>query len=479
MLDNPQSKKIPNEEILLKTRAEVIQQINNNTYDLAIIGGGIHGATAARIAASNGLKTVLLEKADYASATSSRSSKMAHGGLRYLELLDFQQVFEGVKSREKLFKDYPKSVTPHPFYIPVYKGDWWFRFKLGVGLKLYDLFLKNKARKHSWLNKEAVVKEIPELASQNIAGCYCYFDGVMKDYRLVINNILNARLEGADCLNYAKVTDISGTKLSWKDQIDQKEYTIKASKILNCAGPWVNEFTSADAPKLKYSRGSHIIFSVPWNKPALFLPMEGDTRYYFVGPHDAGTMVGTTEREVDELNEDPQASKSEIDEILARLKRDLPDSDLTKENVHYAFAGVRSLPVRNSSGNTSKLSRKHIWHQQDNIFSLFGGKLTTAEWTAREGIKLILNSLNKKTKIIGQQQIEFSDQVTAKNAFKFEQATTLEDYLRRRTGAEYHNDISLEVVASELKPFIDKKNLQKQISKYQERIQHLQNMLCK
>ncbi len=466
-------------------RSEIINQINStDIFDLAIIGGGIHGAVTARLASQYGLKTVLLEKNDYASGTSSRSSKMAHGGLRYLELFDFEQVLEGVKAREKLYLDYPQQVIPHPFYIPVYKNDYFFKLKLGIGLKVYDFFNRNHGRRHHWISAKELTQKIPELKSQKLMGCFCYYDGLMCDYRLVLDNITAAR-KNTSCLNYALVQKVKKEnnflEITYQDSLTKNNYAFKAKAVINTSGNEVDFFGANKDVTLRFSRGSHLLFNQPWNGPALFLPLAGKARYYFVWPHFAGTLVGTTEREVDCLVEDPKPSADEITEILERLKKDLPDSNLNEATLHYSFAGIRALPVRkNSPKGTAQISRKHHWTQDQGIISLYGGKYTTSEWTAKEGFKLALERIGKYSKaqfkelslfkldskstdlsrqdFSGSKRRQFNlprdislfnnlemrsvvggDCLRGEiyNAFELEQAVTLDDFLFRRTGIGY------------------------------------------
>ena len=171
-------------------------------YDFAIIGGGIHGACLARYAAQNNFSVLLLDKADFAAATSSRSSKMAHGGLRYLEMFDFKQVFESIKARDRLFQEAPHLVKPEKFLIPVPKGQLFFKWKLKLGLCLYDLMLSNKSLRHAWIKREELGFPGFNKQRNDLEGCYVYTDGIMRDSRLVIENLLMAEKYGACCLNY-------------------------------------------------------------------------------------------------------------------------------------------------------------------------------------------------------------------------------------------------------------------------------------
>ncbi len=392
------------------SRSQLITELEGaDVLDMLVVGGGIHGAAVARLAAGFGFKTALVEKADYAAATSSRSSKMVHGGLRYLELLDFEQVFEGIKAREEMFDHIGHLVKPAEFLIPVPAGAWFFRVKLGIGLFLYDLMVKKRSRRHRWIPRAQLIFPGFHSDRKDLMGCFVYTDGIMSDVRLVIENILAARRYGAQCLNYCEVLSmargndgISLVKL--RDTRSGKELQVRARLVVNCTGPWasaVAQNLGAEARPLKFSRGSHIIFNKPWTGPSLFLPMPGKARYYFVWPHPAGTMVGTTEREVTDVELDPLPSHDEIDEILGRLKRDIPDAGLDQNSACYAFAGIRTLPIRGKDTHSTVLSRKHIWTHTNGVLTLLGGKYTTASWTALEGIKeaakLLGSPLSKDT----------------------------------------------------------------------------------
>jgi glycerol-3-phosphate dehydrogenase len=380
-------------------RSARVEHATAQLFDVAIVGGGIHGVCLAKLAAQCGLSVLLLERSDYASGTSSRSSKMAHGGLRYLEMFDFEQVFEGIRARESLFERLPNLVRPERFLIPVPRGNRWLRFKLGVGLSIYDLLARSKERKHKWQSGTP----IPFNADVTpLEGCYQYSDGLMSDSRLVFEFLVAAQRSGCCALNYAAVDGVSRQAdgrmaLSWNDTISSECHVSVARLVVNCAGPWAPQLhphsTERPLPKVRYSRGSHLVFSIPWPHPSLFLPLAEKGRYYFVWPHPSGTMVGTTEREVDALDLDPVPSADEIEEVLARLARDIPQAGLNRETLHYAFAGIRTLPMRSANQGVSQLSRKHIWSLADGVLTLLGGKYTTFAWTATQGLNLVLREL--------------------------------------------------------------------------------------
>jgi glycerol-3-phosphate dehydrogenase len=403
----------PREKIL-----EAVVEVDS--FDIVIVGGGIHGACAARFAAMSGFRTLLLEKADYAAGTSSRSSKMAHGGLRYLEMFDFQQVFEGIRSREELFQYAPQAVKPERFLIPVPRRGWWFWLKLKIGLTLYDLMVQKKERRHRWIPRAKLSFKGFTPDRTDLAGCFQYTDGLMNDARLVIENIVSAREHGALCLNYApclQVFDDAGgseSLVQFADFLTKVVVTVRTRLVINCAGPWaplVQKMESAGNGGLraKYSRGTHALFNVPWRDPTLFLPLAEKGRYYFVWPHEGGTMVGTTERDVIDLPDDPLPSQDELEEILDRLAKDIPDAGLNSESLYYAFAGIRTLPLRGSGKRASQLSRKHIWKLDRGVLSLLGGKYTTYAWTAAEGVVLAAKALGRPLGS-GAQKVSFNNQ---------------------------------------------------------------------
>jgi|1048.fasta_scaffold16479_2 glycerol-3-phosphate dehydrogenase len=392
-------------------RREVIKSLSTAPVDLLVIGGGIHGAAFAHVASLNGYRTVLLEKADYAQGTSSRSSKMLHGGLRYLEHFDFAQVFEGVKAREDLFKEANHICRPTEFLLPVKKQDRWFKFKVGIGLKLYELFLTDRTRKHSWVDSSSAYFDSFGDRRHEYAGGFVYSDGIMDDTRLVIDTLTAARQEGAICLNYVDIESItpnpSGSlTIKWRDNLENIFFgSFEVGGVVNCAGPWIDSVAQNKTLKslratFRLSRGTHLLFNKKWTSPSVILPLQEYGRYYFVWPHSAGTLVGTTEREVGSANLDTEPSIGEIQEIISNLAKDLPAAGLNKDSLSYAFAGVRTLPVGSSGkgGNTGKLSRRHKWFFEGGVLSLVGGKFTTAFRTAFEGLKIITKMAELETR---------------------------------------------------------------------------------
>lgn len=385
-------------------------------FDIVVVGGGIHGAALARAAAFNGLKVLLVESRDYASATSGRSSKMLHGGLRYLELGDFRQVFEGLKARQELLAMAPHLCRPHRFKLPVYKDELLFRWKVKLGLTLYDLLAQGRAPRHEYV----ALSEAPVTGlnlRRPLSGYFEFSDGLMDDARLVFETIASARREGALSLNHTRFDSFSQRKdgtveFSCTDLISSRKFSGLAGIVVNCAGPWVpfiGRLPGKPAFPVKYSRGIHLYFDVPWPSSALLLRGEKRANYYFIWPFKQGTLVGTTERATSQLPDDPRPTQAEVDELLQRIQRDLSDGALPLNRLTYAFAGIRTLPVRprpwwrrllSNAHDTLSLSRRHQWILTSGMLSLVGGKYTTAFIVAEEGLKKIFRLAGRAEEVV-------------------------------------------------------------------------------
>lgn len=482
--------------------------------ELAIIGGGIHGACLAHFAAQQGVKVALFEKGDYAQETSGRSSKMAHGGLRYVELFDFEQVREGVKCREELLESAPHLCYPHPFFIPNPKSRLWNTLKFTLGLHIYDWFSRGAGRKHSSCSRRqsADFEEIFAESFHPLSG-FRFYDGIMNDARIVLEHIREARKYAARCLNSCPVRSLRKKPHGWELEVESlfphqgQRMSIEASYVMNCAGPWAGEAIGAWGDVLRerlvFSRGVHLIFSKVWKKDALLVPAGAQSQYYFIWPHPAGTLVGTTDHVCEFPEAEPMPHISEIEEILGRLARDVPKAGLGKENLVYAYAGIRNLPLRKGQTrkNSLRLSRRHEWcSTEDKLLSLLGGKFTSAVWTAEEGLRIFweetkrrgnlphfssalvredissqaasrINALARSCGLTEQEQFAYVHRygaslegvnseddlamlspqdgiraIDVKLGFSEEQALGLDDFLARRVQREYHQGHGLDAV---------------------------------
>ena len=523
------------------SRADLIGHLRNQpSFDLVVIGGGIHGACVAQCAALAGLKTLLLERGDYACETSSRSSKMLHGGFRYLQYLDFKQVIEGVRARERYFEIAPHLAKPERFLLPVHKDRWWHRFPLAIGFGIYDLFIRDRARKFSWQSKEKCLSNQPPFRTDGLLGAFEFCDGLTNDAALTRETITAARDEGALAINYLSVQHLTGhagrTAVIWRDELTGEQGKVFAGAVCNTAGPFSPFISGACDGEVKrivrYSRGVHVLFAVPWPHPSLLLPMGTFGRYYFVWPHPAGTLVGTTELECAQPEADPQPTEAEIREILQRVAQDLPNSGLSAAKLCHAFCGLRMM-VAKGDGATSALSRRHKWVQHGATFTLLGGKLTTAMWTAQEGVELILKQAGVKNprvdiasrRLPGADIEKFAEEFLLKgaqagvskdilthtltrlgggvrhllarpdcfdvvgrflvseirHAFEREQTVTLEDLMRRRLGLEFESGHGLEDIpylTPILRDYINPELLEQQILNYKQRTADLDRLLA-
>lgn len=400
-------------------RESQITQILNEVYDTVIVGGGIHGACIARESTLRGLKVLLLEAGDFSSGSSSRSSKMLHGGLRYLEKGDFSLVREALQERAITINSAPYLSRPQEFYCPIIKGLSRPAWQMRIGLTLYDLLthLLPKSRHVTKLFPKYKViedqhKNLKKLREMGLSfsSVVSYFDGQMDDARIVIENLLDASEKGADVLNYAPVNKISRTDSEWeiefKDIPGEKLLKVRANTLVNVSGPWIKKVHelykpwNPDWPEVSFSRGIHILFDYPWDLPGLILPMGPKGRYYFIWPYmnpdgKSLTLVGTTERKVAEPEFNPQARPDEIEELLGYLKRDFPNSGLIEDSMYYSFCGLRVLARESDSskGKVSDVSRKEFLIRDDKYVGVLGGKYTAARAVSDSVVDIIQDEL--------------------------------------------------------------------------------------
>lgn len=369
-------------------------------YDLLIIGGGINGAAIANIAAGQGLTVALVEKEDFASGTSSRSTKLIHGGLRYLENFEVDLVAESLRERFIQWKSIPYLVKPLRFVIPVYRGDRRPLWMMKVGVFLYD-FLSGRfcVEKHQSLTVEDVVQAIPGIKRQGLIGGVAYSDCSMDDARLCLENILSARQQGAHIANYALIDSFLkvGTQLTAgahiQDVLTGQRLTIRAHHVVCAAGPWTNQLLRLDSPnasdKIRLTKGVHMIYKDKISDTALLLQAGKDNRVFFVIPFEDHSLIGTTDTDYMALPDDVESASADIEYLLAAAAEFLPDCKLQREKIVTVFAGLRPLVF--AQGNPSKLSRKHVIEENTSgVIYVMGGKYTTYRAMAQECVEMIL-----------------------------------------------------------------------------------------
>lgn len=385
-----------------------LEQMTHHEYDVLIIGGGINGTAVARDAALRGLSTALVEKEDFGYGTTSRSTRLIHGGLRYLEHFDFGLVREGLREREVLLKTAPHLVKPLPFLVPVYKGDRVGIPKLRAGMILYDLLSWDKSMpSHKFLKaKEALEKE-PHLKGENLAGAMVYYDGQV-DFpeRVSVENVLQAAEHGAHIANHAMVDEylwngnrVVGAKV--RDTITGNVHEIKAKYVVNAGGPWIDEMNSKlltkYKPQMRLTKGIHLLIPQVVNH-AIVLLAQSDGRLFFAVPYQGYTLIGTTDTDYKGDLDDITATRDEVEYLLAETKRIFPT--LPTDEIYYTTAGLRPL-VRAEGKNEGATSRNHkiVDHSKDGfegLFSLPGGKITSQRFFAEQTVDIILQRMGKK-----------------------------------------------------------------------------------
>ncbi len=394
-----------------RQRNQFIEDAQAAVFDVLVIGGGITGACAARDAARRGLSVALVEKNDWAFGTSSRSSKLVHGGLRYLELFDFKLVFEACRERRRLLLNAPHVVWPQPFIFPVYKGDKNPLFVIAMGLWLYDLLaLFRNVQNHQLHGKKRILEVEPELDASRLKGGGQFYDCSTDDARLTLSHVQSAHLEGALCLSYARVVELLSEKgrvrgARVKDEVGGGEFDVEARVVLNCTGPWTDAVCRLDdpaaLPKLRPTKGSHVI--VPWERVrahnALPIMSPQDQRLLFLVPWGNYALIGTTDTDYDGDYDRIRASGEDVDYILEAANHALPRARLDRHDVISTYAGLRPLVVEGGGKDVkeSQVSREHsIYESHSGLISIAGGKLTTARSMAEELIDLAARRLEER-----------------------------------------------------------------------------------
>lgn len=371
-----------------KTRLENIEILKSEMFDLLIIGGGITGAGVARDAALRGLKVALVEQQDFAIGTSSRSSKLIHGGIRYLENFDFKLVFEALSERNKLFLMAPHLSHPLRFLIPLYKNSRVGMFKMGLGMWLYDALALFQAPKlHERLNANETVSRYPIVEAADLKGSYVYSDGYMDDDRLVHETLRSAHEADAVCINYVSVLDRKKVNkniqiVSVKNQKTNELFEIKAKYIISTVGPWTDLVGSVMVEKwkkiLRPTKGIHLTFSKDKiNLPtAVVMAAEKSSRIIFAIPRHEMIIIGTTDTDFQGHPEDVNVNKEDVEYLLKTANQYFPGANLKPADIISSYAGVRPL-IQDESGTEGKTSREHAILHDDGISFIAGGKYTT------------------------------------------------------------------------------------------------------
>lgn len=397
------------------TRASNISLMESEQFDVLVIGGGITGAGVALDAVARGYRVALVEKVDFASGTSSKSTKLVHGGIRYLPNFDFALVREALVERGLLLRNAPFLVHPVGFVLPIYKGD---RHPVGlpfttprgiglgvvldIGLWLYDgLAGRHNVKRHRRLSRKEVMRLAPALVTENLKQGFIYYDGQTNDARLTMAVLRTAVQYGATIANYAEVTSfvtengkVSGAHV--RDNLGNQNFIVRARHIVNATGIFAEEVEAlTEAGSLVHvepSKGVHLVFSredVKIGDDAIVLPETDDKRILFLVPWESRAVFGTTDTGSGDLDH-PTATKDDITYLLHHLNRYL-SVNLTADDIISVYAGYRPLlRARSSAHSTAKLSRTHaVLQNSSGLVTIVGGKLTTYRRMAQDTVDVL------------------------------------------------------------------------------------------
>lgn len=420
------------------TRQRDIEQSDGTIFDVMIIGGGITGAGIASILSGNGVSTILVEKSDFASGTSQGSSKLIHGGLRYLQEYEFRLVRELLKERNYILS-HVKDSRKIRFNILIGKSTW-KKSTIRTGLFLYNL-LGGKIRIPKYIqNKGNYPKQF--------SGFYQYEDGWCDDSRLVIYNIVTAHENGAICLNYSEFKGTAKKDQYFSsvifDSVGKKEINVRSKMIINCAGPWAENIANAIGTKtsipFKLSKGVHITVSrkkYPMDSGVAFMS-HIDRRQMFIIPAGEVVIIGTTDNIISDPD-DFNSSKKDIEYILESARGVLPE--IQEKDIITSYAGIR--PLIGDSQDPGKIPRDFVIKSEDGIINVFGGKLTNYRAASRRVAKLVSKNLHLKLRLKGMPEISYQRSETSdvySHEVKYECPVFPEDILRRREAFQIYRE---------------------------------------
>ena len=385
-----------------------LSHLQNQTLDLIVIGGGIVGSGIARDAALRGLRVALFEKNDFCSGTTSRSTRLIHGGLRYLETLDFRLVRLDLKERETLLHLAPHLVKPLAFIIPFYARNRMDRAKMSLGLTLYDILSYDSSLPHHRsLIASDVRAAVPRVESRDLQGGLLYYDAqVESPERLVLENLIDAQEHGAFACNYSEaigkaVAADSGPGVRIRDLISGSEVEVKSRVVINAAGPWVDQVSThmdaQSAARVQLTKGIHFVCPSISTKALVFFS-RFDDRLFFVVPWLGQSLIGTTDTDYSQDPGEAIADSADAKYLLDSVRLFIPSLDSSQ--IRYSFAGVRAL-VPEPKKRPSAISRMHLIvdesaHGAPGLISVIGGKITGYRAIAEQAVDLACRKLGTR-----------------------------------------------------------------------------------
>jgi len=402
-------------------RAPLPPRTFERPFDLIVVGAGINGAGIARDATLRGLSVLLVDKGDVGAGTTSRSTRLVHGGLRYLEHRELPLVRESLREREILLHIAPHLVDPLSFLLPIYEGHKRGPALIRIGMMAYDaLSLDKSLERHRMLNRTEALQREPGLRQEGLRGAATYYDAqAAYPERLALENALDARRLGAVVLPYMRVTGlelgaprrVSGVRLH--DELHGTEHVARGALVVNAAGPWVDAVLGelgggpGGGPLIGGTKGSHLVVEGFPGAPreAVYAEAVEDGRPYFVVPWNGQWLIGTTDTRFDGDLDDVVATDEEVAYLIAETNRLIPGAELTPERVLYTYAGVRPLPAGGGGrdGEEAAITRSHVIHDHSagedgiaGLLSIVGGKITTYRRLAEEAVDAAVKQLGRK-----------------------------------------------------------------------------------
>lgn len=456
-------------------------------WDIVVIGGGATGVGCVLDAASRGYGVLLLEQHDFGKGTSSRSTKLIHGGVRYLRQGNIALVREALKERAALLKNAPHVVRKQSFVIPCYSV--WQKAFYGLGMKIYDLLAgQQNIGASTIISREETIRYLPNLETKALSGGVLYYDGQFDDTRLLIDLLHTATISGAVVLNYAKVTSLTKNiagkihGIEFEDGETGEIFNVAAKCVINATGAFcdpVRKMSDAAAETVvTFAQGIHLVFNRKFlpSDDALMIPKTSDGRVLFCIPWHGHLLVGTTDTPVDKAEIEPHALESEIDFVLETAGEYFVEKP-TRNDILSVFTGIRPLVKNGSSAKTSSLSRGHdLFVDASGLITITGGKWTTYRRMAEDAVDRAgqIDGLEPQKCVTADLRIDgpANDEIESERlhpdlpyteadivrAVRFEMARKLEDVLGRRTRALFLNaqaavDVSpkvAEIMAAEL-----------------------------
>jgi len=394
-------------------RAASLQRLRDEEFDVLVVGAGITGAGCALDAATRGLRTALVERDDFASGTSSKSSKLVHGGVRYLQQKEFRLVYESLHERQIALRNAPHLVRVLPFLIPILTRDGLIDRRvaraLGVAMWMYDLTGGMRIKKlHKRIDKAEALEHMPTLRRDNVASAYLYYDARADDARLTLAIARTAAANGAAIANYARVADLlkdsQGNISGARVEADGTTFDVTARVVINATGVWADQVRTmdegSDPDSIRPAKGIHI--TVPWakvrNDIAAIVPVPKDKRSVFVVPWGDATYVGTTDTDYDGPIDDPQCTPEDVEYLLRALNFAI-EEPVTKDDVIATWAGLRPLLRSAATERTADLSRRHgVRVSTSGVITITGGKLTTYRRMAADTVDQASRVLKRRTR---------------------------------------------------------------------------------